>query len=87
MNEFRQMVYFKWMCLPRWLRTSLIAAGLTLITAVVFIAIILGALWFLQNINPLFILIIPLTLVVLWVWYAIIEDDIKPSIKRKEKID
>lgn len=81
MVEFQHMIYFKWMCLPRWLRTFLIALALTLITAV----IIFGAFWVLQNINPIFILIIPIVLVVLWVWYAIIEDDIKPSIKRKEK--
>lgn len=79
------MVYFKWMCLPRWLRTFLIALALTLITVVVFAVIIFGAFWVLQNINPIFILAIPIVLVVLWVWYAIIEDDIKPSIKRKDK--
>lgn len=85
MEEFRHLIYFKWMCLPRWLRTSLIALVLTLITVIVFAVIVLGAFWVLQNINPIFIIVTPIALVILWVWYAVIEDDIKPSIKRKEK--
>lgn len=81
------MAYFKWMCLPRWLRTFLIALALTLVTVVVFAAIIFGVFWVLQNVNPIFIIVIPIVLVILWVWYSIIENDIEPSIKRKEKDD
>lgn len=85
MNTALAFIRFRWLCLPRLVRTVLIAAGLTALLAVVIGLVVVVCKMIADAVGWTGLVIILIISAVLLSIAASIHNDIEPSINQKDK--
>lgn len=85
MDTFKAMVRFRWLCLPRLVRTGVIATFLTALLGAVIGLVVIVCKLIVDAVGWEGLVIVVITSVVLITIAVSVYNDVEPSIKQKDK--